>query len=149
MSLKIRKSGTPTDATTVKYRSGSGWAQPSAVKRRVSGTWVQVWPSSTPLSGSASTTGVYGDSTATTVFSGYVTINASGGSGNYTWSWARVSGDTSITCESPNASTTRFRRTINFTNAYYEAVWRCTLSDGTSTLTFNVTVGLSRTSNTA
>lgn len=149
MTVNIRKSGAISAATMIRRSVGGSMVNVSFAKRRqADGSWVQVFPTSTPLSGSASTTGVYGDSPTTTVFSDYVTINASGGSGNYTWSWARVSGDTSITCESPNASTTRFRRTITVKDAYYEAVWRCTLSDGTSTLTFNVTVGLSRTSNT-
>lgn len=144
MSLKIRKSGTPTDATTVKYRSGSGWAQPSAVKRRVSGTWVQVWPSSSALSASINPTSIYGSSGVAAVTTDTATVTATGGSGSYSYSWSRISGDTVTTRTSPTVNTSTWYRGSMIAGGSYQSVWRCTVSDGTSSVSVDITVNLSR-----
>lgn len=54
-----------------------------------------------------------------------VTASAVGGSGSYTYAWARISGDAAITAGSPAAATTLFSGTVN--------------ADDTITATFRVT----------
>jgi type II secretory pathway pseudopilin PulG len=138
MTLKIKKSGAWSDATTVKYRSGGAWVTPSSIKRRQSGAWVQVWPVATPLAVSLNTTFAYGPAApGGKNYSDPITATASGGTGNYTYSWTKVGG-TPIQVVSPTSNTTTFSL---YGTTPTTGVFRCTVSDGVSTVTSsNVTV---------
>jgi hypothetical protein len=67
-----------------------------------------------------------------------VTISASGGTSSYTYSWAHISGDT-FTVNSPASATTTFTRTTN-KNQTFSGVYRCTVSDGITSASVDVTV---------
>lgn len=137
MTLKIRKSGSLADPTTVKYRSGGGWVTPSAVRRRQGGAWVQVWPVATPLAVSVHPTEAFGTLGSGVHYSDSVTATASGGTGSYTYSWKKVA-DGNVSIVSPTSSTTAF---VYVGTIAVNAVFRCTVSDGVSTVTSsNVTV---------
>ena len=76
--------------------------------------------------------------TATTNAAG---VTGHGGSGNYTYSWAYISG-TTATVDSPSSGNTTFSRSANGNNSQHSGVYRCTVTDtglGQS-LTFDVTV---------
>ena len=68
---------------------------------------------------------------------------ASGGSGSYTYSWARISGSSAITADSPSSSSTTFRGTVPA--GFTTAVFRVTVTDTVTgqTATADVTVTLS------
>jgi len=68
-----------------------------------------------------------------------VTITPIGGSGSYTYSWARVSGDT-YTISAATSATTHFSLSAS-TPTDHSAVYRCTVNDGagqTTTVDVNV-----------
>lgn len=70
------------------------------------------------------------------------TVVASGGTPGYTYAWTRVSGDTSIFCNSPTSATTTWTRS-SATVHIYTAVWKCTVTDSvaaTRSITLIVTM---------
>ncbi|WP_298700952.1 hypothetical protein [uncultured Brevundimonas sp.] len=104
------------------------------------------------LTATLSPTTLFGSSTGGTVTtSGSVTIAASGGSGNYTFTWERVSGSTAMTALSVDAATTNFRSTGMGELETRSAVWRGKVTDtltGSFVYTSN-TVSVSLTRNQA
>lgn len=104
------------------------------------------------LTATLSQTTLFGSSTGSTVTtSGGVTIAASGGSGNYTFTWERVSGSTSMTALSADVATTTFRSTGMGELETRSAVWRGKVTDtltGSFVYTSN-TVSVSLTRNQA
>ena len=99
---------------------------------------VSVSLSSSTASGSGST-----DSITT----GNITATASGGTSPYTYSWARRSGDSSITATNGSAATSAFNRTGCLAGTSYSATWRCTATDvnGNSAQSSNLSVTIERT----
>lgn len=84
-------------------------------------------------------------SSATT---GSCVVTAAGGTSPYTYSWARVSGDSSIAITSSTSASTTFSRTGLVVNTDYSAIFRCTVTDNVSaTTTVDVTVTISREPN--
>lgn len=132
-----RKSGTTNVApTTVKRRSGTTWVNVQTIKRRLSGAWVTVWTSFT-----ASANNVNGGTVpvgSTTQNIGTSTCSASGGSGTYTYAWSYVSGDT-FTMSSTTSVNCTFSHTNKISGAYV-GNYKCVVSDGTSSITCNITV---------
>lgn len=92
--------------------------------------------SPTSASGTSASTG--------NIYTGSVTVTATGGSGIYGYSWAFYSG-TSVTAESGSSATTRFYR--NFSGAgSVSGVMRCTVTcQGSNPLTVDVPVSISCT----
>ncbi len=82
--------------------------------------------------------------THSTVTSNTVTAAGHGGSGSYTYSWARKSGDAGITATSPTGAVSAFSCTTMASNSERAAVFTCTVSDGTSTAPVDVSVDLTR-----
>lgn len=150
----VRKSGGANVApTTVKRRSGGTWADVQTIKRRSSGAWVTVWTNTGPLSASVDPSSIsrFGTGSASSGPSGstgIVTASGSGGSGNYTFSWARISGDSSTAISSTTAATVTFNRASCNNGINYNSVWRCTVSDGTSSAYADVNVTLGYVSST-
>lgn len=73
-----------------------------------------------------------------------LTAVASGGSGGYTYAWARISGDTSIAADSPTATATTFTGTAVPVGNQVSAVFRLTATDsGARSATADVTVSIS------
>jgi hypothetical protein len=79
------------------------------------------------------------------------TASASNGTGSYTYSWSYVNGTTTnVTTSGTNTATMSWSRPVppgGTNGAYYQAVWRCTVSDGTSSGTVDVTFGVRNTAN--
>lgn len=71
-----------------------------------------------------------------------VTATGSGGNGSYTYSWTRASGDANTIISSTTASVVTFSRGNCADGTIYTSVWRCTISDGTSSDYADVTVNL-------
>ena len=96
-----------------------------------------------PLSATASPTTVSGNGNgmgSQDVESGYTTITPSGGTAPYTYSWAKVSGDTLTVSGTNYAMFTEFVDV----DAEWAAVYRCTVTDNVSaTTTVDVTISLS------
>lgn len=70
---------------------------------------------------------------------------ASGGNGSYTYTWSHVSGDASIAVNTfSGGASAQFSATVNRNN-YKSAVKRCTVSDGVTSASKDVTVNLSYT----
>ena len=68
----------------------------------------------------------------TTGQTGEVTATPTGGRAPFTYAWARVSGDTSISATAPSSAVTRFSRFVPDTNTY-SGVWRVTVTDADGT----------------
>lgn len=75
------------------------------------------------------------------ITSNTATAVASGGTGSYTFAWARISGSAAITATSPSAASTTFSATVGV-DASVSAVFRVTVSDGISSATADVGVSL-------
>lgn len=92
----------------------------------------------TTVSGSASTASVTSNST---------TATGSGGTSPYTYSWARVSGDRSISATSRNSATTSFSRGSCIAGTSYSGTWRCKGTDAAGNVAYssNVSITLTRT----
>jgi len=77
-----------------------------------------------------------------------ITCSASGGSGNYTYNWVRVSGDTATF--TGNGATVGWTRDGPVTDATYTSVWQCQVTDnvnGQVGLSPNVSVTIEFSSN--
>ena len=77
------------------------------------------------------------------------TATASNGTGSYTYSWSYVNGTTTnVTTSGTTSATMSWSRPVppgGSSGAYYSATWRCTVSDGTSSGTVDVTFGVRNT----
>lgn len=88
----------------------------------IGGTGVSAFPTSVFKTISS----IDGASHTATTPSSFVTVT--GGSGSYSYSWARLSGDTSITALTPAAASTGF--TANMPpDTLIHAVFRCSVTD--------------------
>lgn len=96
-----------------------------------------------PLTASVSPPNASGSRTGSgSVSSNNVTVTASGGDGSYSYSWTKVSGQT-LTVSNPTGPTTTFSHSNVPAGQTYEAVYRCTITDGggrTTTVDVNVTL---------
>jgi hypothetical protein len=140
-----RKSGggnvTPT---TVKRRSVAAWVDVQTIKRRSGGSWVTVWSAYTALSmsplGSLYGTGRSGKPVYDEQLN--ATAATSGGRAPLTFSWTFVSGSSVIKCATTTTASTTFKCSSGpiagpFTET---ATWRCTVSDGISSASQNISV---------
>ena len=107
-----------------------------------------VWSTAAALSVSASHTSVSGYESRiapaaanVNVTSISTVITASGGSGSYTYSWSRLSGSTAINVNGATSPNTPFNAVLGQNNTV-TGVWRCTVSDGTSSAYVDVDVSL-------
>lgn len=134
MVIKRRSGGTHVDITNVRRRSGSSWVTPSNVYRRQGGTWVKVWPVNVALSLTLSHTEIYGYSPSPgTIYTEDVIATPSGGTGSYTYSWTRISGLTTVHVSAGTSSVT-FYSTFSSPGTTRYATFRCTISDGVSSV---------------
>lgn len=131
----------------LRRRAGGSWTAANTVRRRQGGAWVTVWTSTPPLQASAPA--AYGNvfynepAPSSTYVSASTTLSISGGTGTYSVSWARVSGDAIIALGSGANSLTPWWGATVQKHGYYAAIWRATISDGVSTITRDVLVELS------
>lgn len=140
MPTKRRSGSSWVDPTAVRRRNGTSWIATTFIRRRSGGAWVDAWPNYTPLSATAAPANTYGMGTGTTTTGTVLTesnvvVTPSGGSGTLTYTWAFVSGHTSIVPTAPDAASTRFRATS--VSGVRNAVYRCTVSDGITSATTN------------
>jgi hypothetical protein len=83
-----------------------------------------------------------GASASGTTTSSVITGTVSGGTGPFTYAWARVSGDTQITAGSPTAAATTFSATC-YDAVEFSTVFRLTVTDANgATATADITVDL-------
>lgn len=88
---------------------------------------------------------VYKYTTSSSATTGSAVASPINGTAPFTYSWARISGDTSITITSSTSASTTFSRTGMSTLTEYTAIFRCTITDNTSaTATADVTVTIYR-----
>lgn len=97
----------------------------------------------TPVSVSGAATGtsatIQKASGSYTFSPSYGAVVVSGGNGSYSYSWARTSGSTAISPTSPTSLTTGFAGTV-VPGGSESAVFRCTISDGITSATLDVTI---------
>ena len=101
--------------------------------------------SATPLAAAVSPSSLYKlGSTATITTDSPGICSPSGGSGSYTYSWVKVSGDT-ISAVSPSSASTLFTASGMGPNSTRTAIFRCDVNDGLTTVQSNtITVTLER-----
>lgn len=156
MAIQRKTSTALVDIALLKRREAGAWVDiglPTRAFRREAGAWVDLLPTGTTggLSATASTnyvSGAYnciGTSCATvrSITSLPVVITATGGSGTGpTYSWTRVSGDSAISATASTSDTTQFTANVP-RETEYTAVFRCTVTRGTDTVTVDVNVSIS------
>ena len=142
MAIKRRSGGSHVDIANVRRRSGSSWVTPSNVYRRQGEAWVKVWPVNVPLSMTLSHTEIYGYSPSTgTIYTNSVIASPSGGTGSYTYSWARISGQATVFASASTSSVSFYSIFTSQGKRY--ATFRCTISDGVSSVYRDVYVEIS------
>jgi hypothetical protein len=111
---------------------------------RIAGVWTQFYEKNTALAVTANYSlfaALYASrSGAGSLTTAAVTASATGGSGSYTYSWARLSGN-SYTVNSPAAAATTFTTTVT-AGQLKLAVYRVTANDGLTTAFFDVEVDM-------
>lgn len=152
MTWLIRRNGVWITPTQGQARKTNGiQTKIQTVKRRSGSSWVTAFTAYTPITlggnlyrggnytciGNASQCPV--NASATTALGGAVT--ASGGTGSYTVSWAKISG-TNFTVNSPTSLATTFTSVVNRNLGTVSAVYRCTVSDGVSSAYIDINVSL-------
>lgn len=145
MAFYRKSGGSNVTPTIVRRRSGSSWVNVQTIKRRSGGSWVTVWTAYTAVTVTLSTSQIskYGFGTNASGPSGStnpVVATGHSGTGSYTYSWTRISGDANTNISSTTASSVTFSRTGCASDVDYVSVWRCTISDGTSSAHADVTV---------
>jgi hypothetical protein len=109
------------------------------VRRRQGGSWITVFTSYTAHTANALPSH-FNDSAAGPTLngiavSGWSNVTATGGTGNYTYSWRLVSGDTRVHAVTPTSSGTVFR--VTSFNGSASATFVCDVSDGVTTTSTN------------
>lgn len=145
MTFARKAGGANVPLTTVKRRQGGAWVDVQTVKRRQGGTWVTVWQAYTPVSvsvtpdpSSAVITQTGAGAPASTTVAGALNVTAANGNGSYTYTVTLISG-TAMTVTNGNTA----NPTIGINcgrNVTYSAVYRFTVSDGTTSAHQDVTV---------
>lgn len=82
--------------------------------------------------------------TSATVTTNLVHATGHGGSGSYSYSWARIDGDSRIAATNPSGSATAFQSTSMPSNSELSATFRVTVSDGVTSVTEDVFATLTR-----
>ena len=97
------------------------------------------------LAASVSPTWAYGSDAPGTVFSTSVTVTASGGTGPYTYAWAKKSGIGTITATDATSASTTFSGSL-LAEQTRNHIWTCTVTDDVAaTTTVDVSVTLEGT----
>lgn len=152
MTMKRWNGTSFADLSIVKRWNGSAWVDLSIAKRWNGSSWVDIplpGGGAGPLSVTISPGTAYGENnvpnapfpSAVNVTSNTVAANVTGGTGTISYSWARVSGSSSVSADTPNAATTSFSATLT-RNTGAEAVFRVTVVRGAETATADVSVQL-------
>lgn len=87
-------------------------------------------------------TSAYNSRTGAGTVSVGVAMGGTGGTGSYTYSWVRQSGATNINITSTTVSNPSFNTSYTNTNASRNDIWRCTVSDGTTSAFRDVSITL-------
>lgn len=144
MTMSVRDAGVFKNVGQLAFHDAGVWKTVQQGYVRDAGVWKPFHiggPLNAVKSGNVSGscfTGQFGGSCTAT--STTVVITATGGTGNYTYAWARLSGDT-ITINNPTGASTSFTRNSAAPNGL-SGVYRCTVNDGVSTFLVDVTVNL-------
>lgn len=141
------------DLTVKKRWDGVSWVDLTISKRWDGATWVDFFAAGSgfnvTISPGTASGSVFDPLPAplnTTVTSNPVTATPSGGTGPYTYSWAKVSGDSAVSANSPTAATTDFSAIVP-RDGERSAIWRVTVTDSLSaTASADVSVTLTYTS---
>ena len=141
-----------TDTTTRYYwvRLKAQTGQTSTTEPATSGIAAAAASAPTALNATASSSSVSKTGTTASLTTSSVTVTPTGGSTPYTYSWARISGSTSIAVDSSTAATTTFTGSSLASGTTYNAVFRCTVTDNAAaTKTVDVSVEIIRQAMTA
>lgn len=137
-----RITGTPTLAgsflPTLTVTDSSGYDDSSGLELIVGTNYTPI-----SIAGAASgTSSTYESRSGAFAFSpSYAGLSVAGGLSSKTYSWARVSGSTSISASAPSSLATGFSGTVA-PGGSASAVFRLTVSDGRSSATYDVTISV-------
>lgn len=157
MAMKRWNGTAHVDITTAKRWNGTAWVDLTLARRWDGSSWVDIpLPgggggdlSATVSPGSATGSAFFscpGCPLFTSVCSDSVTVTSTGGSGaGPTISWARVSGDVGINISNATAFTVSWCASVG-RDQEKSAVWRATITRGVDSVTVDVLVTLSYSS---
>ncbi len=117
-------------------KSSGSWVPVLNIWVRNGGSWSLAF---TGFTASAAPNPADGTALSSTVDSVFCTATPTGGVGPFTYAWAYVSGDATISIVSPTSSTTVFRATGMAVGEIRSAVFSCVVTD--------TTTGISETTN--
>lgn len=148
MTMKRWDGGAYVDLTVAKRWDGSAWVDLTIARRWDGSNWIDI-PLPGGGSGGVSLTGtasinetVVDSAPVKTITTSPAALTTTGGTGPYTYSWTKVSGDSAINADTPTTEDTTF--TVNaFKNTTYNTLFRCTVTDSlaaTATHDVNVTI---------
>lgn len=126
MALFVNIGGVWKAAQAFVRKNGSWHAATPSVRK--AGSWKSLVA---PLSAVASSTSLFKSliaSGAQTQTTDPTTVTPSGGTGPYTYAWARISGDAHISADAATSATTTFTATTHPSNDF-TAMFQCTVTD--------------------
>jgi hypothetical protein len=149
MTLKRWDGAAYQDIAAIKRWDGASWVDLTILKRWDGVSWVDI-----TLPGGGGGLSATADKafvgagyspegigpTFVTLTTDAITVTATGGMGaGPTYSWSRVTGDSSVLCDSPTSATTTFSCSVP-RNQERSAVYRCTITRGAESVQINVNV---------
>lgn len=134
------------DTSTEKRWDGASWIDLTLAKRWNGAAWVDIAFPGGGGGGALSATASDGSVTGSvfmaepadpfkTVVSNSTTVTATGGTGPYTYSWARITGASAVNVSNPANPTVSFNANVN-KNGARSATYRCVVTDAVSATTF-------------
>lgn len=143
MAIRRRSGSSWVTPNRIQRRSGSSWVDIQTIRRRSGSSWITVYTAyqSIILTGSGINDTVYGFGNPpwTLTTAKRLEVTASQGTGNFSYSWSRVSGSSNLSILPSDASLPNPRIQVSNTSiARHQAVFRCTVSDGVSSQTIDL-----------
>lgn len=127
----LRKNGN-ISPSILRRRSGSAWANITAARRRISGSWVSVLglsAAAAPGSVSGSSTTPVNGPTSVNINTTSTTVTPTSGVTPYSYAWTLIASNGSWSINNPSSATCSFNALSVLRNETRTGTFRCTVTD--------------------